>query len=206
MAFAFETTSSGEANLADMKTFASKLVDHFKVSESASHISLSTFSETPGYISRFGRSHEPSTVKTQIANLKSDGGTNSNIGNFLEYAANNLFSVDYGVRQGQPRVLVIFTNGVYPKDQEAKAQQAAQKLKEQGKDVSIVVVNVGATPQIGVIENIASEPAAAKVISVPNSKDLLTQEVKERVAVEICAGMLFIVTLLCHFFIILIIT
>lgn len=188
LAFAFETTSAGEANLVDMKSFASSLVDHFKVSESASHISLSTFSETPGIISRFGKSHDPAKVKTQIANLKSDSGANSNIGDFLEYAAENLFTVEKGVRQSQPRVLVLFTNGVYPQDQEAKATAAAQKLKQQGKDVSIIVVNIGATPQLSLLESIASEPAVAKVISVPSSSDLLTEEVKSRAAIEICSG------------------
>lgn len=188
MAFAFETTAAGEKNFIDMKKLAEQLVNHFKVSGSGTHISLSTFSDTPGYTAPFNAFRSSEAVKNKIVGLKSDGGSVSNLGNFLEYANKEMFKVSFGVRQAQPRVLVIFTNGVIPPDQESRAIQAAKSLKQAGKDVSIIVVNVGGVSQLAALNEIASKPSAAKVISVTDSRDLLSSENKQKIAEEICSG------------------
>ena len=171
-----------------MKKLAEQLVNHFKVSGSGTHISLSTFSDTPGYTAPFNAFRSSEAVKNKIVGLKSDGGSVSNLGNFLEYANKEMFKVSFGVRQAQPRVLVIFTNGVIPPDQESRAIQAAKSLKQAGKDVSIIVVNVGGVSQLAALNEIASKPSAAKVISVTDSRDLLSSENKQKIAEEICSG------------------
>lgn len=191
MAFAFETTAESESNFIDMKKLASQLVDHFKVSASSTHMSISTFSDTPGYITPFNTFNSADDVKNRISSLKSDGGSVSNIGNFLEYAEKEMFSVSFGVRQSQPRVLVLFTSGKFPTSQESRAIEAARSLKKAGKDVSIIVVNVGGVGQISTINEIASKPSAAKVISVTEAQELLTVETKQRIAEEICSGKSF---------------
>lgn len=188
LAFAFETTAAGEKNFIDMKKMAGELVNHFKVSQSGTHISLSTFSETPGYTAPFNAFRTSEGVKNKIAGLKSDGGSVSNLGNFLEYANKEMFKVSFGVRQAQPRVLVIFTSGVIPSEQENRAIQAARSLKQAGNDVSIIVVNVGGVSQLASLSEIASKPSAAKLVSVTNSRDLLNSATKQRIAEEICSG------------------
>ena len=130
----------------------------------------------------------PDEVKKKISGLKSDGGSVSNMGNFLEYANKEMFKVSFGVRQAQPRVLVLFTSGNIPTSQESRAIAAANALKKQGQDVSIIIVSVGAVGQLATINEIASKPSAAKVISVTDSRDLLTLETKQRIAEEICSG------------------
>eukprot|EP00111_Clytia_hemisphaerica_P023393 TCONS_00068905-protein len=188
LAFAFETTSSGDNNFIDMKKLAEQLVDNFKVSAASTHISLSTFSDTPGYIAPFNAFKSADEVKAKIAGLKSDGGSVSNMGNFLEYANKEMFKVSFGVRQAQPRVLVIFTSGNIPTAQESRAIEAAKSLKKAGKDVSIMIVNVGGASQLSTLNEIASEPNEAKVISVSDSRDLLNLETKQRIAEEICSA------------------
>ena len=189
LAFAFETTTAGGKNFVDMKKLADQLVNHFKVSSSGTHISLSTFSDTPGYTAPFNAFKSSKDVKNKIAGLKSDGGSVSNLGNFLEYANKEMFKVSFGVRQAQPRVLVIFTSGVIPSAQESRAIQAANSLKQAGKDVSIIVVNVGGVSQLAALNEIASKPSAAKVFSVTDSRDLLTSSIKQKIAEEICSGL-----------------
>jgi len=188
LAFAFETTAASESNFIDMKKLASQLVDHFKVSASSTHMSISTFSDTPGYVTPFNSFSSADEVKNRISSLKSDGGSVSNIGNFLEYADKEMFSVSFGVRQSQPRVLVLFTSGKFPTAQESRAIEAARSLKKAGKDVSIIVVNVGGVSQLSTLNEIASDPSAAKVISVSDARDLLTVETKQRIAEEVCSG------------------
>lgn len=197
LAFAFETTSSGENNFIDMKKLAEQLVDNFKVSAASTHISLSTFSDTPGYIAPFNAFKSADEVKAKIAGLKSDGGSVSNMGNFLEYANKEMFKVSFGVRQAQPRVLVIFTSGNIPTAQESRAIEAAKSLKKAGKDVSIMIVNVGGASQLATLNEIASKPSEAKVISVSDSRDLLNLETKQRIAEEICSGRFFCYKLTC---------
>ena len=188
LAFAFETTKEGDGEFSEMKTFAAELTRHFKIGKSRSHISIATFSDTPNTFQSFSSSYDPEVIKQNIATLKSDGGASSNIGDFLRFAGNEIFGISGSVRQSSPRILVIFTKGKFPLDQEAKAKEEAAKLKADGKDVQIIVVNVGGSEQQATLKNIASEPTPAKLIKVLTVAELKADQIKQTIAEEICSS------------------
>lgn len=188
LAFAFETTQDGEADFEKMKFFASDLLDHFKIKSSGTHVSLSTFSDKPNRVSKFSSSYNAEVIKSQIKGLKSDGGSKSNIGTLLGYAGKDVYNIQSGARQSQPRVLVIFTKGKFPQEQEVFALEEARKLKEEGQDVQIIVVNMGQSLQKELLENIVSKPSSAKLITIESDDDLISSEKKQNIAEQVCSA------------------
>ena len=187
IAFAFETTRAGESEFEDMKKFAANLLDNFKVGPSKSHISVSTFSDVIGTRTSFNEEFDKSKIVQYVRDLKTDSGDQSNIGDFLEVANNEIFTLQGGVRQSTARVLVLFTAGSFPKDQEFKAQEEARKLKAAGQDVQIVVVTVGASEQQSVLKNIASEPVESKLFSFTTTEELNDDVIERKIAESICS-------------------
>ena len=189
LAFAFENTADiGVAGFEDMKRFANSMLNHFDIGEAGTHISISTFSDRPGVLSGFGASYNKENVAKKINSLTLSRSTTSNLGNYLEFANREIFSINGRVRQATPRVLVIFTQGEYSSAQEFKIRDQARKLKEAGKDVDIIVISVGDGSDTKFLSEVVSSPAASKLIQVLSSSSLDDPEQVIRTSQEVCSS------------------
>ena len=171
-----------------MKKYAASLTNHFEIGAAGTHISTLTYSNSPGSLQSFSSSYEESKVKANIQALKSNGGTTNNMASMFQYARENVFNLKNFVRQGQPRVLVVFTYGNYPTADAAKAEEQARLLRT-GEDVRIVIVNGGSKEQNSFLENLVSAPVRSTLINLENAADARDTDIRQRLSEEICAGL-----------------
>jgi len=189
LAFAFETTTRGQSTFDDMKNLGAALLDHFKIGDVETHVSVSTFGNKPNLRTNLMKQYNADEIRSTILGLRSEGG-NSNIGTYLNFAKKNIFSVAGRARQSQPRTLVIFTNGDFPTSQIYKAQMAANDLKRKDTDVKIIIINVGAIgnkPSQDFLKSIVSEPKATRLINA-DSEELGLASMQRTISEEICSS------------------
>ncbi|XP_056624052.1 cochlin [Triplophysa dalaica] len=117
------------------KSYISKLVSMLKVGSPGPHVGVVQTSESPRtefYLTNY------TTVKDLTFAIKEIPyiGGNTNTGKAILHTVRNFFNLDYGVRRGYPRVIVVFVDG-WPSD---NVEEAAVLARESGINVFFVSV------------------------------------------------------------------
>lgn len=152
---AFDTSSSiSNSDFQHMKKFAKQLVYEIADAENNIHFGLMTFASQAKTQSNFRRILSQSQMNNEIDKIAKGKGSERRIDRCLRAAKKDLFSLEGGVRQGQPRRLIILTSGKSSPDSEA-IEVAAKDLDDLR--VARVAVGIKNDVDINYLRGLASE-------------------------------------------------
>ncbi|XP_046378047.2 cartilage matrix protein-like [Haliotis rufescens] len=161
--------------------FISGVVDLFDVGPdpSQTRVGLATFSNDCHLQFHVGDFLDKEKLTDKILDISMDGG-NTNTGEALTFATEEMFTADHGSRNNAAHIIVILTDGA-SQDYEA-TQLAAQNAHQKG--VQVFAIGVGSQIDNKELEDIASDPDEDFKFKVTNFEAL--ERIKGKLAAKTC--------------------